>query len=117
MPRGGKRIGAGSKPKWNSGKTKVVRVPESIADQVIEYAHGLDTNQALLTLAESKVVGYDGVTESKTIDLSGMSIASVSGKACVFLQDLALAGYEIKPKKLADKIVSELYKRQLSQGI
>ena len=30
MPRGGKRVGAGGRFKWNHGKTIVVRIPESI---------------------------------------------------------------------------------------
>lgn len=30
------------KPKWQSGKTKLIRVPEKIADQVLEVAHDID---------------------------------------------------------------------------
>lgn len=105
MARGGKRIGSGNKSKWNSGKTKVIRVPELIADQVLTLAKELDDNGFI-----------DSVTYSKTIDLSGVSIANFNGKTCVFLQDLVLSGYDVKPKILAEKIVSEIYKKQLSQG-
>ena len=30
MPRGGKRKGAGRKSVWNTGKTKAVKLPESL---------------------------------------------------------------------------------------
>ena len=30
------------KPKWKSGKTKLYRLPEAIAPQVLEYAHKID---------------------------------------------------------------------------
>lgn len=105
MARGGKRAGAGGKFKWNLGKTKVIRVPEAIADEVLALAEELDRN------------GYiDHVTPSKVIDLSGVSVSTINGKSCVLLKDLLFMGYEIKPDKLAEKVILEAYKNQLQRG-
>ena len=30
------------KSKWNNGKTRTIRVPVTLADQVLDYAHQLD---------------------------------------------------------------------------
>ena len=105
MPRGGKREGAGGKPKWKHGKTKTIRVPEELADQVLALARELDDNGFL-----------EPDTHSKTLDLSGVSTFVSGGKIAVYLSDLVLKGYEIRPLKLAEKIVSEVYKKQVSQG-
>jgi hypothetical protein len=102
MPRGGKRQGAGAKPKWKNGKTKVIRLPVNLADEILAIARELDQ------------IGYfESVTNSKVIDLSGISIKTVQGKSVVFLESLVLSGYEIRPMILADKIIQELYKSQL----
>ena len=42
MPRGGKRPGAGVKPTWKHGKTKTIRVPVALAEQILEFARKLD---------------------------------------------------------------------------
>ena len=42
MTRGGCRSGAGAKPKWKHSRTKTIRVPVAIADQVLEIAKMLD---------------------------------------------------------------------------
>jgi len=98
MPRGGKRIGAGSKFKWHYGKTKVIRVPEAIADRVLEYAHYLDDDASGVT--QSLPIGYDSITQSKEINLSGILLRSLSGQPVVFLSDLVRIGYQILPEKL-----------------
>lgn len=100
MSRGGKRKGSGSKPKWRSGKTKTVRVPESLAQEILQIAHKLD---------EGDIIDYD--TESKIVNLSGVSIGEVQGRKIVFLDDLLRMGYEIKPLKLADIVRKQLLKR------
>lgn len=33
--------------KWNSGTTRTIRVPVTLADQVLEYAHKLDSGKSL----------------------------------------------------------------------
>jgi hypothetical protein len=101
MPKGGKRVGAGNKFKWNSGKTRVIRVPETIAEQVIEYAHFLDSGGVPTTpVTHSTKLSYDGVTQSKNIDLSGILIRSYSNQPVVMLSDLVRVGYQILPEKL-----------------
>jgi hypothetical protein len=105
MPRGGKRVGAGGKFKWNHGKTRVIRVPDSLANDILEFARRLDASD------------YDCVTETKIIDLSGVSVFTKNGKSCIFLSDLLFLGYEIKPDKLTEIIISEAYKDQLIEGI
>lgn len=101
MPKGGKRIGAGNKFKWNSGKTKVIRVPEIIAEQVLEYAHFLDSGGTHSnSVTHSMELRYDGVTQSKEVDLSGILIRSYSNQPAVLLSDLVRMGYQILPDKL-----------------
>lgn len=39
---GGSRPGAGQKPKWHSGKTATIRVPRSLADDIMQYAQLID---------------------------------------------------------------------------
>lgn len=55
---GGTRPGAGNpefKPKWKSGKTTVVRVPESIAEQVLAVARQIDEGGAVTLSSEPSV--------------------------------------------------------------
>ncbi len=52
MPRGGKRENSGPKPNWNLGKTKVIRVPEIIADLLIEVAKKIDSGDSPENIAE-----------------------------------------------------------------
>ncbi len=40
--RGGVRPGAGRPYKWKHGKTKLIRVPEALAAEVLAYARDLD---------------------------------------------------------------------------
>ena len=47
---GGSRPGAGNpefKPKWKSGKTTVIRVPEAIAEEVLAVARQIDQCKAV----------------------------------------------------------------------
>jgi hypothetical protein len=98
MPRGGKRIGAGGKFKWNHGKTTVVRIPESIAEKVLDYARYIDSLPFSVT--QSSQSCYDAVTGSKVIDLSGLVIRSHMNQPAVLLSDLINAGYRITPDRL-----------------
>jgi hypothetical protein len=89
MTRGGYREGAGGKPTWRHGKTKTIRVPEILADQVMEYARKLD---------EGAII--EPVTESKVVNLAGISLKTYSGKLSVHVEDLVKAGYQIMPESL-----------------
>ena len=102
MPRGGKRKGAGGKFKWNHGKTTVVRIPESLVDEIMSIARALDEG-ALVTLRDqSSELCYDDVTRSKVIDLSGISVKSFLNQPAVLISDLLIKGYDIQPKKIAE---------------
>jgi len=110
MTRGGAREGAGNQPAWKSGKTKVIRVPEVLADRVLEHAHKLDE------LGDS--LDLEPVTQSKTetapqkvVNLSGISIQIHDGKLVVYLEDLAKAGFEILPSSLGDMFKAILRQR------
>lgn len=105
MPRGGKRPGAGVKPTWKNGKTKTIRVPIAIAEDVLKLAKELD---------EKGFIESD--TNSKVLSLSGITLPQIKGKTFVFLQDLIRAGYEIKPIRLAEKLIEEIYKEEIKRG-
>lgn len=94
MARGGRREGAGGKSSWTHGKTKTIRVPESLADRVLVIARMIDQGRLV-----------DDVTTSKYIDLSGVSIKFLDGDAVVYVDDLLKAGYTIKPVALVDKVL------------
>ncbi|MEG4495486.1 hypothetical protein [Microcoleus sp. D3_18_C4] len=44
--RGGKRLGAGRPSMWSSGEIKSIRVPFSLADQLLEIARYLDGQES-----------------------------------------------------------------------
>jgi hypothetical protein len=117
MARGGVRSNSGAKGKWKHGKTKLIRVPEELADQILEYAHKLDENANIESVAESKTDSssvLDSVSksniktglvlspesESNVINLAGISIRACNGKSAVYLEDLAKAGYTLYPERL-----------------
>jgi hypothetical protein len=97
MPRGGKREGAGGKPTWKNGKTKTIRVPVVLAEEILRMARELD---------ETGVIERD--TESKVLDLSGITVPEIRGRRFVFLSDLLMSGYEIHPLKWAESARAEL---------
>ena len=99
MSRGGARKGAGRKPKWKHGKTKMIRVPEVLVDRLLEIARKLDSEE---------IIDFD--SDSYTIDLSGLNIPQIREKRFVFLQDLLRQGYEIEPLNLAESVRQELLK-------
>lgn len=100
MPRGGKREGSGPKSNWKNGKTKTIRVPISLADDILNIARRLDGQQA---------VESSGFTQS--IDLSSINIPTLRGKSFVFLEELMKLGYEIQPLFLAAEVRKQSLKR------
>jgi hypothetical protein len=102
MVRGGKREGSGNKPGWKNGKTKVIRVPEVLADQILQYARELD---------EGKIKSIDAkeITPMLNIvDLSGISMIAVSGEMGIKLSDLVKRGYQLTPKRINDIVLASL---------
>lgn len=103
MGRGGVRSNSGAKGKWKHGKTKSIRVPEELADQILEFAHKLDESANIEIETESKTnysLTFDSVTDSKTLNLSGVSIRVCNGKSAVLLEDLVKIGYNLYPERL-----------------
>jgi hypothetical protein len=100
MPRGGKREGSGPKSNWKNGKTKTIRVPISLADDILNIARRLD---------EQQPVEFSGFAQ--VIDFSSMHISVIEEKRFVFLEDLMNLGYEIKPLELADIVRQQALKR------
>lgn len=41
---------------WNSGQTKVIRVPEVLADEIMNYARALDSGKSLLQGNEQEII-------------------------------------------------------------
>jgi hypothetical protein len=97
MTRGGKREGAGGKFKWIHGKTKIVRVPEVLADRILAIAKMID---------EGKTV--DDVTQSKYIDLSGVTIRNFGGSQGILIEDLLKSGYKVRPFGLVDLVRKQI---------
>lgn len=108
MPRGGYRPGAGGKSTWNHGRTKTIRVPESLADRVLEIARFIDGSSSdaqvedLFVLEAGSKVRLEA--SEKVIDLSGVSIHAHKYGPAVYLSDLIRVGYSIKPERLARNV-------------
>ena len=105
MSKGEQRQGSRSKPGWKHGKTKVIRVPEALADQIIEYARKLDEGQ----IVEDNVKQITPIL--KIVDLSGVKLSSVSGQMGVKLSDLIDKGYRLLPDHLNQIVVNALKHR------
>ena len=113
VPRGGKRTGAGNKSKWLHGETTTIRVPIALADRIMEITKGLDQGLSFIEDKGSEkmdIIDYD--TQSKIVDLSGVSIAVISGQMGVRLSDLIRKGYKIEPKSLNDVVLAALNKKK-----
>lgn len=95
--RGGKRKGAGRKPKWMHGKTTTIRVPEALANEVLRVARQLDSG-----------IQIDNVTNSKTIDLSGVPIRHLEEQPVIAVKDLLRKGFKIRPLKVVDALRKEI---------
>jgi hypothetical protein len=100
MTRGGAREGAGCKSGWKKGKTKLIRVPEILADQVLDYARKLDDDSII-----------ESVTESKVVNLAGIKLKTYNGKIAIHIEDLVKGGYEIMPEHLGLMFKSILSQR------
>ena len=96
--RGGKRENAGRKPIWRNKDTITIRVPKSIASQVLELAHRLDSvekfelntkskttveNDAnlMLKLTENeRITKSDGSSQEKKSDFESITKAEKTEK-------------------------------------
>lgn len=94
--RGGYRPGAGRKGEWKSGKTKAVKLPERLVDEIMLIARALDDE------LEVRIISNDLVTES--IELKNEMVTEskrVEEAVLILTQALTLkpnAGGAIKAK-------------------
>lgn len=65
MSKGGRRSTTWS-PAWNLGKTKVIRIPEAIADELMEIARHLDNGNKCLLQGKNEN-NNSHVTDDKTL--------------------------------------------------
>jgi hypothetical protein len=93
MPRGGKREGSGPKPTWKSGRTRTIRVPEVLADQILDIARLLDEG----SLEQSS-------RSACLINLSSVNIPTIRNRKFVFIEDLIKLGYAVEPVSLAESV-------------
>ncbi|MEG3882043.1 hypothetical protein QT972_32285 [Microcoleus sp. herbarium7] len=107
MVRGGRREGAGGQFKWKNGKTKTIRVPESLAEQILELARKLDEGISII----------DHDTPSKVLDLSGISIRQHNGVIAVYLEDLVKAGYQILPERVSQLVEARIQKLLIDKQV
>ena len=102
MPKGGYREGAGRKFKWKSGKTKAIRVPEALAEEILDYAKKLDEGKS------RNIQEIQPLKELKVIDLYGVSLKAIDGQMGVKLSDLVKKGYKLIPDRLQQIVINTL---------
>ena len=85
MPRGGKRKGAGRKALWNSGKTKAVKLPESLIPEIVEFAKVIDSALVDESYGQEKVedlerlvdILFDEVNDSNILEKFAQKLLSI----------------------------------------
>jgi hypothetical protein len=94
MAPGGKRTGAGRKSTWRSGcpftKTKLIRVPIEIAEQILDIAHRLDAGETIDFDTPSEHPSTDLVTNSsETVVAASVPTVSINSVS----SDIELSNY------------------------
>ena len=85
------------KPKWKSGKTKTIRVPEAIAEQILSIAHVIDEGGFIVT------------GDIKPIAAKAFKLPSNKGgeiKKCV-AQIVRMSGFEVEQDSRKRWIISQ----------
>lgn len=62
--RGGARPGAGGGGRWKHGRTKLVRLPVTLLDEILEVARYMDRNEGRLPLLTPPVITSGHPTHS-----------------------------------------------------
>jgi hypothetical protein len=116
MARGGVRKGAGGVSTWNSGKTKTIRVPEALSDELLRIARAMDSGEKFISQSKEKPSPqvkalFEPVTTSKVIDLSGVRVTHLGGEIAVRLEDLVKLGYVLQPVSLARMVEARMQRK------
>lgn len=115
MPRGGirpRRIDGSTdhllKPKWKQGRTRTIRVPVALAEQLLEIAHRLDDGESLDLTQDNETRGsssrfeltQDNVPEGdgQPVDLTQDNKAELERIKAKQAQAIALLQNAITPK-------------------
>ena len=89
-----------------------------MVDRVIEITQGLDRGLSFIEEKEAqKIATIDYDTQSKIVDLSGVSVRHTNGVLSVYLEDLARSGYRFKPDRLNDLVRARLQKLEIDELI
>jgi hypothetical protein len=75
--RGGARPGAGGGARWKHGRTKLVRLPVALLDEILEVARYMDENEGRLPSSASPVITSGHPSES----LSGEELEEFFAKS------------------------------------
>lgn len=75
-------------------------VCQRLADQILDYARKLDDDCII-----------ESVTESKVVNLAGISLKTYNGKMAIHIEDLVKGGYQIMPEHLGVMFKSILSQR------
>jgi hypothetical protein len=86
--RGGARPGAGGGARWKHGRTKLVRLPVALLDEILEVARYMDENEGRLPSSAPPVITSGHPSES----LSGEELKELFAKR--------------KTQKLAKKVIA-----------
>lgn len=86
MPRGGKRKGAGRKAGWYSGKTKAVKLPESLIPEIVEFAHLIDSTLVDGSYGQEKIDSQDRLVDILFDELDDRSILKRVAQKLLTLQ-------------------------------
>ncbi len=115
MPKGGirpRRIDGSTdhllKPKWKQGRTRTIRVPVVLAEQLLEIAHRLDEGESLDLTQDNRAEGDGNLVEliqdnlsegsGKHVDLKQDNRAEIEQIKASQAQALALLQDAITPK-------------------
>jgi hypothetical protein len=89
--RGGARPGAGGGARWKHGRTKLVRLPVVLLDEILEVARYMDQNEGRLPFSAPSVITSGHPSES----LSGEELEEFFAKKKVQkLAEQVMAGDE-----------------------
>lgn len=97
MGRGGKRTGSGRPSSWQNRKTKLIRVPEKFADELLDIARQMDAGC------------FNG--SAHILDLTGVQVTHANGEIAVRLEDVVKKGYRVSPPLLAQMVNSRIKRK------